>query len=193
MIYNYYLNAIELIKYREMTLEDKPLSKEDAVNEYKKLNYIQINCSNEKRDERCGVFICNSDDMFSKKPNFTKFINNQSKEFNNIVLFVETPKKMHDDFKGGDPYIEVYPQTKIVTNVPQHKYVSKHELISAEDFPLEFNETEERRFHFSEELIPIITADDTMNVWVGGRRGEYVKIYNKSQIVGESIKYRIIS
>jgi DNA-directed RNA polymerase subunit H (RpoH/RPB5) len=194
--WNHYENLIKLIAYRGMKIIDpKQILSEDAFNRTILVNkFVELTCShvrNGSEKETCGMFLFGDTDIPMKKKTLEAFIDAR-KKLDAICLIVEEIKPIHTEYRGmhGKKYVEIFINNKIIINFPEHKLISKHVLLSYEEFTHEFKENVEL-YHFSEGMIPIILVEDTMAIWVGARVNEYVKIFTRSENVGMSIKYKI--
>ena len=183
---NIYENILKMCMCRNIKITEKP----DIA---KILQYNLITISGEYIDRveefRCYLIPQNSEVM-SKKSSFLEiynFINSAEQSINIMIVSYEpapTVRKLIDDLLSKDNvHIELLRYAPFVIEVPKHSMAVPHVVLNAEQ-KTEL-ETELRGF-----TLPKILEKDPMVIWIGGRRGDIIKIDRLSEISGVITAYR---
>ena len=83
--------------------------------------------------------------------------------------------------------IELFSYKELIFNIMKHEYVPHHEIVSQNkklDLMKAFKITKEGQF-------PKILQTDPVVKYLGGKKGDLIKIYRNSEITGTSIYYRL--
>jgi DNA-directed RNA polymerase subunit H (RpoH/RPB5) len=83
--------------------------------------------------------------------------------------------------------IELIPPTLPTFDIFEHALVPRHEIISEEDL-VEVT----KKYHAEPFQFPWIKANDPIAIILGAKRGEVVKITQKSETAGTAISYRYV-
>lgn len=199
---NIYGNVHLMFKYRKLTSQP---NYDKFINSYKiNLYYIETVSNN-------VVVFCHSD-FTSKLAEFRNLLNyiNESKinlnDFTNIIFisngtFTNTiTKQMVQVFKDliyeNPKYknrvtvkhtIEILNHSYFVAEIPKGPYSSEHTILSQEEIDVLLKDAMCKKNN-----LPKIMSSDPAVVWIGGRNGDVVKIISVSDVVGESVTYRLV-
>jgi DNA-directed RNA polymerase subunit H (RpoH/RPB5) len=199
---NIYENVHIMFKYRKI---DSVPNYEKFINSYKLNSYYIETVSNNV------VVFCHSD-FTSKLAEFRNLLNhiNDSKvnlnEFTNIIfisngvftntiikqmvqvfkdLIYENPK--YKDKVTVKHTVEILNHSYFVAEIPKGPYSSEHIILNEAEIDVLLNDAMCKKNN-----LPKILASDPAIVWVGGKTGDVVKIVSVSDVVGESITYRMV-
>jgi DNA-directed RNA polymerase subunit H (RpoH/RPB5) len=190
-----------------------PTTDDDIISNMEKIGYITINAINTKnprglRDRIIMVIIKNNDNLEIKK--IEKIIEEaensvsknkldelfiicneeyfKKKNFIDFIIKQQKNQKDNINYENIDyPFYTICPYYIFAIDVPNSDQMDPHYVMSK-------NESQEllKKERLNNIYLPRIIHMDTAIIWNGGRVGEYVKIYRKSESAMSSIYYRKI-
>jgi len=200
--YQIYCNLFEFMKYRGLAPEkdhmdrdvSEPAPSDTIVPLIKQFEYYQINtrviAARPGLDEKGSVVIImlTPDSKYAHhSSDLRHLVGGLSGRIDNLqemVLITEeeffAKKNLMDlihDLRKNNPkiYYSVFPYTVFATIIPKVIIIPKHVVITSE---------EAQAFLGQEKLvgqIPPILSSDPIIVWIGGRVGDYIKVYRPSE------------
>ena len=200
-----YKNIEKLLEYRNINTSYKFLSTNDFAKEINHYGYIIITGSNTRKRASTQalttyiILLSPGSSYALKSPEFRTLIKKKIPEdvlTNGVDILIISEyelsnhiEKVINDIIKEYPrtYIENYPYSKFIIEIPKHVSVPKHEFASEEEIDGLL-----RDFYKSQSYFPKIFRDDSAAIWLGARVGDVIKITRISETSGKSVAYRIV-
>ena len=168
---------------------------------------FDLNCSNENgqktivkflktinQKKESGIGIMDNSDATAAKKEILELLEFTRDSFflqkRDTVIFIicygESLHEMHTNLEMKDEDLQIFHQSRLITNISHHNLVPKHEIISDKD-----KEYLKKKFKLqSLEKLPHIATSDPMAKYLNMRHGDICRIYRASKNAGLHICYR---
>lgn len=197
-----YTNITKMFGYRGVQpipaeLTSSQLSNQLATYEYVKLEGGRVDSRGVAQN--VYVYMTSPGSKYAlKAPDFRKLFNTIPREKLNsptevmIVSELEVTNhinKQIEELSAEYPnlYIEHHTYQKFLFEVPKNVQVSRHEIMTPDEFDAYSNITGVTR-----DDLPKILVGDPPVVWIGAKPGDVVKIYRSSESAGKAIGMRTV-
>lgn len=195
-----YNNIEKLLQYRQIATKDKFLPLDEFANYINHHGYVIIIGNNTFRNNKLTYILLFSPDSnyVLKSPDFKSLIKSKIPKnvlndgldlliISQLILSKHIEKYLaKKKIKYPNIFIENYPYSKFIIEIPKHASVPKHEFATTDEIN-ELNDYYKYKNNF-----PKILSSDSAVIWLGARVGDIIKITRISESAGKSIIYRIV-
>ena len=187
------------LPYREL-INSKPHSNDIVISAIEESGYYKIEAVNQDKKSHMTILICSEKANCSlKKDDFMKMISKVDFTVTTDLLIIlgneiyEKKTYILQEIANLQTaheavYIRAWPYKRFVIPICSHEEIPKHILIPTEEVK-EFCKLE----NLTPSALPIILESDPPIVWLGGKRGQYVKVEVFSHTAGKAFMiFRIL-
>lgn len=191
--FDVYENLHKMLEYRSINIPHPPmLDQKEFSNKINNNGYVLID-ANTGRGKTIIIQINEGSEFGTKAPEFKKLMKLIPDWRDNLnVIFVSNVIPSNHIIRAANTisatnrnyYVELLHYDNFIIEIPKHVAVPRHEIVKADEVL--------KDLYMTPHNFPKIYDTDPPVIWIGGRPGEFCRIYRLSEVAGETIAYRFI-